>query len=115
MKEELDEWVKALAGDTALIAAAKHDTQLENVALEYSRTLSELDARREDEVQACMVHLLLSKVQAQTERSFRPEVLQRSSDWLGRITAQRYTLSVGPKGFAALDTKLQQSFSLDEI
>jgi len=115
LKEELDEWVKALAGDTALIAAAKHDTQLENAALDFARTLSELDTRREEEVQACMVHLLLSKVQAQTERSFRPEVLKRSSDWLARITAQRYTLSVGPKGFAALDTKLQQSFSLDEL
>jgi uncharacterized protein YhaN len=62
-----------------------------------------------------MVHLLLSQVRGQTERSFQPEVLRRSSDWLARITSQRYTLSVGPKGFAAYDTILQQSFSLDEL
>lgn len=115
MQKEFDALKAELAGEMALIKQAKHDAQLEQAELSYALKRSELEERREEEVQSRMVHLLLSQVRTQTERSFRPEVLRRSSDWLARITSQRYTLSVGPKGFAAHDTVLQQSFSLDEL
>lgn len=115
MQEELEKLKMELAGDMAIITKAKTETQLEQDELSYAFKRSELEQRREEEVQSRMVHLLLSQVRTQTERSFRPEVLRRSSDWLARITAQHYTLSVGPKGFVAHDTVLQQSFSLDEL
>ncbi|MPM18367.1 hypothetical protein SDC9_64776 [bioreactor metagenome] len=115
MQKELDAMNAELAGERAIIKRAKNDAQLEQVELSYALKRSELEERREEEVESRMVHLLLSQVRGQTERSFQPEVLRRSSDWLARITSQRYTLSVGPKGFAAYDTILQQSFSLDEL
>ncbi|NLK06031.1 MAG: hypothetical protein GX315_06665, partial [Spirochaetales bacterium] len=115
MQKEFDALNAELSGERAIIKQAKHDAQLEQVEHSYALKRSELEERREEEVQERMVHLLLSQVRAQTETSFKPEVLMRSSDWLARITSQRYTLSVGPKGFAAHDTVLQQSFSLDEL
>lgn len=96
-------------------AMLSKDTKLEEALLTYEEAKDALEAQRAKEVQERMVFSLFEEVKQQTESTYVPQVIKRASDWLLRITANRFSLGMSQGTFTALDTTLDRSFSLSEL
>jgi uncharacterized protein YhaN len=92
-----------------------NDTVLENAELECLKAEEALDAVRQDEVARRMVYQLYEQIKEQSERTYQPQVLQKASTWLQRITHNRYLLTVGEAGFLAQDTVTMRPYALDQL
>ncbi|MGH0053345.1 MAG: hypothetical protein ACQ5SW_08165 [Sphaerochaetaceae bacterium] len=91
------------------------DTALENAELELLEAQQSLEDLRHKEVEKRMVYQLFEQVEEQMEHAYQPQVLQKASEWLKRITQNRYVLSVGDEGFLAKDAIAMRSYSLDQL
>lgn len=92
-----------------------NDTALENAELDYIKAEHALEANRQDEVDKRMVYFLYEQIKEQSERTYQPQVVQKASKWLQRITQNRYLLTVGDAGFLAQDSVTMRPYALDQL
>lgn len=91
------------------------DTKLEEALFRYEAAKEALEAQRREEVHERMVYTLFEEVKQESESVHVPQVVRHASNWLLRITANRFSLGMGKGTFTALDTALGRNFSLAEL
>lgn len=91
------------------------DTKLEEALFSYEAAKEALEAQRREEVHERMVYTLFEEVKQESESIHVPQVVRHASNWLLRITANRFSLGMGNGTFNAVDTTLGRSFSLAEL
>ncbi|NLE16146.1 MAG: hypothetical protein GX626_09790 [Spirochaetales bacterium] len=91
------------------------DTKLEEALFKYEAAKEALEAQRREEVHERMVYTLFEEVKQESESIHVPQVVRHASNWLLRITANRFSLGMSKGTFTALDTALGRSFSLAEL
>ncbi|NLK14360.1 MAG: AAA family ATPase [Spirochaetales bacterium] len=82
---------------------------------EYESAVEALDAHRRDALKKRLAHSIIADLKEETERDHQPEVIRRSSEWLLRITHNRYSLNAGKEDFRAFDHAEDRSLALEEL
>ena len=113
--EELEELYRHSIEMEAHHSLASRASEHEEALYEYESAVEALDAHRRDALKKRLAHSIIADLKDETEREHQPEVIRRSSTWLGRITHNRYSLNAGKEDFRVFDHVEDRSLSLEEL